>query len=311
MARMEDQALEPTPVWCGNLEDFFSGPWHDAVDGIIAGFPCPPVSNAGQRKGVEDERWLLPEIMRIVCEVKPRWLFLENVGGLRTANAGREFGEVLRLLSESGFDAEWLTLPASDVGAPHERDRVFFLAYRNGQRCGLCGEPIEPELPSRDEPSRSGQGFPHREELADPKERGLGIVRQSSGCEGQSDGAGQSMADSELEGPQGRGFEIPPGGGKFEPLHGERPEDAPFPPSPGDFDAWGRIVEDGSADFRAPAIKPGLRLLADGVALVVDESRADQLRCSGNGVVALQAAVALYVLDRRAGTGLGPTAVKP
>lgn len=118
VARMEDEALEPAPVWCGNLEGFDSGPWIGAVDGITAGFLCPPVSNAGKRKGVEDERWLLPAIMRIVRQVEPRWLFLENVGGLRSANAGREFGEVLRLLSESGFDVEWLTLRASDVGPP-------------------------------------------------------------------------------------------------------------------------------------------------------------------------------------------------
>lgn len=91
------------------------------------------------------------------------------------------------------------------------------------------------------------------------------------------------------------------GGGELESLRREGGEDSLFPPGPRDFDAWGRVVEDGSADFRAPAIKPGLRLLVDGVALVVDESRRDQLRAAGNGVVPLQAAFALVVLARKAG----------
>lgn len=91
------------------------------------------------------------------------------------------------------------------------------------------------------------------------------------------------------------------GGGELESLRREGEEDSLFPPGPRDFDAWGRVVEDGSADFRAPAIKPGLRLLVNGVALVVDESRRDQLRAGGNGVVPLEAAFALVVLARKAG----------
>lgn len=78
-------------------------------------------------------------------------------------------------------------------------------------------------------------------------------------------------------------------------------ESSLFAPGPGDFDGWGRVVADGSFDYRAPAIKPGVRVLADGMSLVVDASRADQLRCSGNAVVPLQAAVAFVELVRRAG----------
>src|SRR3990167_8042549 len=140
VARMEDESLEQAPVWCGNLEDADWTAWRGAVDCVSAGFPCPPVSVAGQRKGTDDARWILPAIMRCVREVVAEWVFLENVGGLLSANAGREFGEVLRLLAESGFDAEWLVLPASDVGAPHERERVFFLAHAlrlpSGERPG-------------------------------------------------------------------------------------------------------------------------------------------------------------------------------
>ena len=72
-----------------------------------------------------------------------------------------------------------------------------------------------------------------------------------------------------------------------------------FAPGPGDFDGWRRVVADGSFDFRAPAVKPGVRVLADGMALVVDSSRADHLRCGGNGVVALQAAAAFVGLAKR------------
>ena len=128
--RMEDAALEPCPIWCGDLESFPSASFHGMVDCLCAGFPCPPVSVAGAKKGMADERWILPAILDAARAMGARWLFLENVSGLRSANQGREFGEVLRLLAESGYGVQWLSLEAADVGAAHRRDRVFFLCWR-------------------------------------------------------------------------------------------------------------------------------------------------------------------------------------
>jgi len=98
------------------------------VDLICGGFPCQPVSCAGQRKGTDDERWLWPEFYRLICELRPRWVLGENVPGLLSIDAGRVFGGILRDLASCGYDAEWDCIPAAAVGAPHRRDRVFVVA---------------------------------------------------------------------------------------------------------------------------------------------------------------------------------------
>lgn len=101
---------------------------------VSAGFPCQPVSLAGARLAQEDARWLWPEAARIIGELGPPYVFLENVPGLLSANGGRAFGDVLGSLASLGYDAEWDCFRASDVGAPHRRERWFLLAYRHGQR---------------------------------------------------------------------------------------------------------------------------------------------------------------------------------
>jgi len=100
---------------------------------LSGGFPCPPVSCAGKRKGDADERWLWPEMFRIVCEIKPRWIVAENVRGLLSAksptNRRSLFGGILRDLAENGYRVGWLCYGAGDVGAPHKRERVFIVGY--------------------------------------------------------------------------------------------------------------------------------------------------------------------------------------
>jgi DNA (cytosine-5)-methyltransferase 1 len=99
------------------------------VDVVVGGFPCQPVSAAGKQRGADDVRWLWPEFVRVVREIKPRWVVVENVVRLLSVNAGREFGGVVRDLAACGFCVEWDCLPAAAVGAPHIRDRVFVVAY--------------------------------------------------------------------------------------------------------------------------------------------------------------------------------------
>ena len=98
------------------------------IDVVCGGFPCQPVSCAGKRKGNQDERWLWPEFYRIVCEVKPQWVLVENVPGLLSANSGRLFAGILRDLAASRYDVEWNIVSAASVGAPHLRKRVFIVA---------------------------------------------------------------------------------------------------------------------------------------------------------------------------------------
>ena len=108
-----------------------AGEWE--CDLICGGFPCQGISEANHRgKGLEDERsGLWVEFARILRVIRPTWALLENVSAL----TWRGLGDVLRDLSESGFDAEWQTLPAQAFGAPHERERVFIVAYSASERC--------------------------------------------------------------------------------------------------------------------------------------------------------------------------------
>lgn len=125
------------PIHC----DIFDA--HDLphVDVIAGGFPCQPFSVAGQRRGRDDERFLLPEMLRIVSEVKPYVVLFENVPGFPSLNDGTEFKHLLRALADMGFDAQWGHLRASDVGAPHRRERWFCVAYASGG--GYDGRRVE------------------------------------------------------------------------------------------------------------------------------------------------------------------------
>ena len=105
----------------------------EPVDVIAGGFPCQDVSVAGQRAGIQDGtrsgRW--SEFHRIICELRPRYVFVENVPGLLTNGMGRVLGD----LADIGYDAEWEVLSAADVGAPHLRKRVFIVAHTQIVQC--------------------------------------------------------------------------------------------------------------------------------------------------------------------------------
>lgn len=96
------------------------------VDILTGGFPCQDISNSGSKKGLEGERsgyWF--EYLRLISEIKPKGIIIENVSALRT----RGLETVLQGLNQVGYDAEWHCIPASATGAPHERDRLFIIAY--------------------------------------------------------------------------------------------------------------------------------------------------------------------------------------
>lgn len=108
------------------------GEWSpERPDLIVGGFPCQPFSLAGKRAGEDDRRNMWPETIRIIRALGPRFVLLENVPGLL---AHEYFGQILGELSESGYDAEWRTLSAAAIGAPHKRERLFIVAYRRGER---------------------------------------------------------------------------------------------------------------------------------------------------------------------------------
>lgn len=117
------------------------------VDLVCGGFPCQPVSVAGRQLVQADERWLWPAMAAVVRALRPRWVLVENVPGL----LARGMGDVLGDLAAFGYDTEWDCIPASAVGAPHRRDRVWIVAAdASGQRgrvqpvaeSGSCGTSV-------------------------------------------------------------------------------------------------------------------------------------------------------------------------
>lgn len=188
LRRQRDRVLDLFPIW-DDVRTFDGRPFRGRVDVVTAGFPCQPFSTAGRRRAAADQRNLWPETIRVVREVRPRFVFLENVPGLLSARqavrllvvepvrqpslydaGGGEpgaglvlrrfvparfpsyFGDVLRDLAEAGYDAEWTVLGARDVGAPHRRDRLWILAHADRP-----GE-LESDRPEREGGGRPGDG---------------------------------------------------------------------------------------------------------------------------------------------------------
>jgi DNA (cytosine-5)-methyltransferase 1 len=121
--KMEEGRLDHAPIW-SNLITFDGSKWRGKVDLITGGFPCQPFSYAGSQKGTEDERHLWPHVSRIISEIRPKYIFLENVPGVIKWILPDILGE----LSKMGYDASWCVIRASDAGAPHRRARWFLWA---------------------------------------------------------------------------------------------------------------------------------------------------------------------------------------
>jgi DNA (cytosine-5)-methyltransferase 1 len=138
-----------------NLGDIAAIDWStvERPDVIVGGFPCQPVSRAGRRQAQADHRWLWPEVARCVRRLRPRFALLENTPGLLDNHGG--MGDVLADLAALRYDAEWDSIPAAVIGAPHRRERVFIVAYPAGE--GLEGRPRVLEAPRQAlaEPPRS------------------------------------------------------------------------------------------------------------------------------------------------------------
>ena len=104
------------------------------VDIITGGFPCQPFSQAGKRRGTEDNRYLWPEMFRVIQEFQPTWVVAENVRGLLTIEGGLVFEQVCLDLEGEGYEVQPIIIPACAVNAPHRRDRVWFIANRTSKR---------------------------------------------------------------------------------------------------------------------------------------------------------------------------------
>lgn len=124
----------PDAISYGNIKKTDFSIHNGNIDILTGGFPCQPYSQAGKRLGKEDERHLWPEMLRAITEIKPRWIVGENVYGIVNWNGGMVFEEVQAQLEDEGYTVQPYVLPAAAVGAPHRRDRVWFVAYSGLQR---------------------------------------------------------------------------------------------------------------------------------------------------------------------------------
>lgn len=261
--RMEEGWLDKAPIW-DDLASFRGGAWHGLVDIISAGFPCQPWSDAGKRQGLEDERWIWDDIAKIIREVAPSHVFLENVPGLLRGGPSHVLGDLASL----GFDAEWGVFSATGVGAPHLRRRLFILARKVADTEGVgrgdgATEDLRKVGGEGDTPRNSG------EVLAHPHSIGGGEVLPTPQRRfSDPDGGCREVEDTDFEGLQ----EVGQGQGDLQTTRqgGE-------PPGPG----WWEI-------------EPELGRVADGVA-----DRVDRIRAIGNGVVPAVAAKAFTVLRGR------------
>lgn len=113
---------------------------------LTGGFPCQPFSVAGQKKGTGDDRYLWPPMLESVALFRPRWVIAENVPGLVAWNDGLVLEVVCSDLEKEGYEVCPFIIPASSVGAPHRRDRIWIIAHRRSER-----RQQEPGGPSRDE----------------------------------------------------------------------------------------------------------------------------------------------------------------
>jgi len=344
-ARMAEGALDDAPVW-SDVCTFDARAWRGSVDCVIGGFPCQDLSLAGRRAGLDGKRsGLFFELLRIAEDSGARYLFLENVGGIASATASvvdEEEGEleeraaarVLGELADRGWNAEWLTLSASEVGASHGRERWFCWAWRNVGNTGLQHQHVQQREDGTEHPRAGGlmacefcgyefpeelgrYGCPNCEgdELAHPARHGRHQGRaESGGIEGRPDAAEcfGAVADASstrstplVSGQDSRekrntGFFIDCG------------HVALFAPGPADA-GWTGILA--AAPWLAPALtieeelnaaaaftetESVLHRMADGLARGLDfHHRAARLKCCGNGAVPLQAAAAAVVLVRR------------
>jgi len=214
LARMEDSSLAPAPVWCGDLADLDASLFR-GVGMVTAGFPCQPWSSAGKGRGFDDERWIWPDIARIIRDVGPRLICLENVPGLLVRGG---LGAVLGDLAEMGLDAEWGVLSAAAAGAPHLRERVYVLAY--ARRIGGAGW---------------GAGAPScaqgSEDVADADGAGLSGER---GQGGRPQPAHPGVFVADADGARRTGHRTEPAQSQL----ADAPGGGIFPPGPDDLDAW-------------------------------------------------------------------------
>ncbi|NMX98615.1 DNA cytosine methyltransferase [Pseudomonas veronii] len=262
--RQNDGALATFPIW-SDVCSFDGRPWRGLVDVVSGGFPCQDISAAGNGDGIDGARsGLWREMARIVGEVRPRFVYVENSPLL----VGRGLAVVLGDLAKMGYDAQWCIVSASDCGAPHQRERCWVVAHDNGT---WESQPAGKQQECR-------MGIEQRcEDVADADQSGWLGRTGPSGSQGRTepkDGSVSVLADAVREREREQGI-----------ITGELgSQDRKEPRKRSD-----RPCSDG---FRRWPAEPGMGRVADGVA-----HRVDRIKALGNGQVPRVAATAFPLLS--------------
>ncbi|MFF5977156.1 DNA cytosine methyltransferase [Streptomyces sp. NPDC012769] len=321
-----------------NLGDLTTTNWqavldeHGPVDIVTGGYPCQPFSVAGRRKGTSDARHIWPHIADALRVLRPRYAIFENVAGhLRLG-----FDTVLRDLAAIGFDAEWCLVRASEIGAPHQRNRLFVLSVNSDTKgAGRQGEGLRGRAAERDGAAADAADLGH-ERGRDTRRRGHGPADHGQPAS-DADGRGQQGHPERHGRPDDGQPEREPrldtdgrrvqreapahpaslgrGEGRPEPARLERrpglvsgstPDWGPYAPAIARWEAvTGRRAPWATDDRRRlnPAFVEWLMGLPAGwVTHVPELTRTQQLKALGNGVVPQQAEAAIRLLHTRAGT---------
>ena len=260
-------------------ESFYERTGLRTVDVISGGFPCQPFSVAGKRRGKEDDRYLWPEMLRVISEIRPTWVVGENVAGI----VNMALDTVLSDLEAIGYACQTLIIPACAVDAPHRRDRCAILAY------GMC--------------NRSTTGFAdtqRREEGQTTEPINSGAPLAYANCIGSREKSYQSNSDKKWDNSpqkQGRGAELCEVGyccSTVLDTASQRLSDW----ESGEISRPKQIEESKRPDRRTA--QPGLGGVVDGISYWLDEppgvprvatgikKRVDRLNCLGNAVVPQQ-----------------------
>lgn len=297
VSAMEAGLMAPAPVW-SDARTFNGRPWRGLVDGLIGGIPCQPHSLAGKRRGQEDERDLWSVARRIIVQSGAWFVLIENVRGmLSSGGAERVWRDFQRL----GFAVEGGLFTAAEVGAPHERERLFILAVadRHGERgaARVSGSKRPNEARDAGKSINSGRfvgnatgaGREGCQPVGPVRSRNEGGAAERSGStvDDASFARGGQLSVQSRRQIQARGHADGPshqmeGNGSYL-----------FPPGPQDFDGWRAALAS------APELEPAFRRVADGLATRLDIARVDRLRLLGNGVVPLEGAYAFSTLSAR------------
>ena len=289
-ARQNDKILETFPIW-DDVQTFDGHPWRGVVDVISGGFPCQDISAAGKGDGLDGERsGMWKHMARLVGEVRPRFVFVENSPMLTSRGGTRVIADLTAL----GYDTRWTVMGAADVGAPHQRDRIWIVGKMgNSNNYGHTSTEIRESTTKgshtgssrQEQASQFERSSEQHEKLAHSIDQGLWSCSRGDGGEpdfqdrGGSDNQRRSRADVESAKT-----------GKSSDLEKEV-FDSEYKGLEGHWNDTGEqeIAKLGNSSWWAS--EPNVGRVAHGVA-----SRVDRLKAIGNGQVPLCAAEAFRLL---------------